>query len=86
MLRLRMANITLPADLEAWARNEVAAGRAQSVDTLVAQALHERRLLSDAHRGAVEKAYASVARGAVMSEIEVDAELDRWIAEDRATG
>ena len=39
-----MTAITLPADLEAWARAEVAAGRAESVEALVAKGLRGYRL------------------------------------------
>jgi predicted nucleotidyltransferase len=79
-----MTNILLPADIEAWARAEVSAGRAESVEILVAETLRERRTMSAAHADAVAQAYASLARGDVREEAEVDAELDRWIAEDLA--
>lgn len=36
-----MTAINLPADLEAWARAEVAAGRAESVEALVEARLRE---------------------------------------------
>lgn len=38
-----MTAINLPADLEAWARAEVAAGRAESVEALVEARLRESR-------------------------------------------
>ncbi|MGD9966293.1 MAG: hypothetical protein AB7T59_07220 [Hyphomonadaceae bacterium] len=64
----------------------MAAGKAASLDSLIEQALRERRELSDAHRELVEQAYASVGRGAVVEEADADALLDRWIAEDAAGG
>ena len=36
-----MTAITLPADLEAWARAEVSAGRAESIEALVEARLRE---------------------------------------------
>lgn len=58
-----MTAITLPADLEAWARAEVAAGRAESVEALVADALKERRAELEYVRGKLDEARASVAAG-----------------------
>lgn len=55
--------VKLPADLEAWARAEVAAGRAESVDVVVEQALRERRAELDYVRGKLDEARASAARG-----------------------
>lgn len=40
-----MNTITLPADLEAWAQAEVAAGRAANISELVAEAMAESRAL-----------------------------------------
>jgi len=58
-----MIAITLPADLEAWARAEVAAGRADSVEALVADALGERRAEIEYVRAKLDEARASLARG-----------------------
>lgn len=58
-----MTAITLPPDLEAWARAEVAAGRAASVEALVADALEARRAEIDHVRGKLDEARASIARG-----------------------
>lgn len=58
-----MTAITLPADLEAWAQAEVAAGRAESVEALVAAALQERRAEIEYARGKLDEARASLARG-----------------------
>lgn len=77
--------ITLPKDIEGWAREEVAAGRAESVEAFVGGALREFRSMAAGHKTLVEQAYQSLARGEVSEEADVDAELDRWIAEDVAT-
>ncbi len=61
--------IPLPAQFEAWAKTEVAAGRAQSVEQIAAQAL-------EAHRLQVEKFRASL-DGAVA-----EADHDGWIEGD----
>lgn len=58
-----MTAIKLPADLEAWARAEVAAGRAESVEALVAEALRERRAEIEYVREKLDEARASLARG-----------------------
>jgi hypothetical protein len=76
-----MTAITLPADLEAWARAEVAAGRAESVEALVAQAVRERRAEVEYVRGKLDEARASLARGEWLDGDVVLAELDEWIAE-----
>lgn len=73
--------VTLPADLEAWARAEVAAGRAESVEALVADALRERKEEIDYVRGKLNEARASIAKGDVVDGDVVLAELDKWIAE-----
>lgn len=77
-------SVTLPKDLEAWAKAEVSAGRAESVESLVAESLKERRSMSARHKVLIEDAYRAVALGAVIEEGDVDAELDSWIAEDLA--
>lgn len=76
-----MTAITLPPDLEAWARAEVAAGRAASVEALVAQALQARRAEVDYVRGKLDEARASLARGEGIDGDIFLAELDGWIAE-----
>ncbi len=58
-----MTAITLPPDLLAWARAEVAAGRAESVEALVAAAVHERRAEIEYVRGKLDEARAGLARG-----------------------
>ena len=76
-----MTAITLPPDLEAWACAEVEAGRAESVEALVAQALQERRSEMEYVRGKLDEARASLARGEGFDGEVVLAELDQWIAE-----
>lgn len=79
-----MVTITLPDDIEAWARAEVAAGRATSIEEFVTSLVRERRAIEDSHRALVLEAYESVAQGRIHEGADVDAELDRWIAEDLA--
>jgi Arc/MetJ-type ribon-helix-helix transcriptional regulator len=50
MVLFMTTSVTLPHDLEAWARAEVAAGRAESVEALVADALRERQKWDDFRR------------------------------------
>ncbi len=79
-----MVTITLPNDLEAWAREQVATGRASTIDALIAEALREHRHTFASHKALLVEAYGQLARGELVSEQELDAELDSWIAEDRA--
>lgn len=58
-----MTDVTLPAELEAWARAEVAAGRAESVEALVADALADRRAEIEYVRGKLDEARSGLARG-----------------------
>jgi len=79
-----MVTITLPDDIEAWARAEVAAGRARSIEEFVTSWLREVRASDSGHRALVLEAYESIAQGRVHDGADIDAELDRWIAEDLA--
>lgn len=79
-----MTAITLPPDLEGWARAEVAAGRAESVDALVADALAERRAEIEYVRTKLDEARASLARGEGIPLEEAFRQIDAWIAEDEA--
>jgi predicted transcriptional regulator len=79
-----MTTITLPADLEAWAQAEVAAGRAESVDALVAKAVEERCAEIEYVRAKLDEARASVAAGRTVSLEEAFKEIDAWIEEDEA--
>jgi hypothetical protein len=58
--------ITLPADLEAWARAEVAAGRGSSVAEVAANAIARYRAQMEALRRSLDDA-------------ESEAERDRWL-------
>jgi antitoxin ParD1/3/4 len=64
-------NITLPADQQKWLEAEVAAGHFESIDDALAAAVAELMSTDDDDlawaRPYVEKARASVARGAVIS-------------------
>ena len=71
-----MTTITLPKDLADWARAEVAAGRAGSIDDLVAGALRERRDQIDYIRDKLDDARASVARGEGVPLEDFLAEID----------
>lgn len=75
-----MITLTLPEDIEAWARAEVSAGRAASVESLIASVLRERA--NDPHAELVREAYRSVQRGDLIDEDAMDAELGAWIAAD----
>lgn len=79
-----MTAVTLPADLEAWARAEVAAGRAESVEALVADALRERQAEIEFVRSKLDEARASLARGEGIPLKEAFRRIDQWIAEDEA--
>ena len=79
-----MVTITLPDDLEAWAKAEVAAGRARSIEEFVTSWLRKQLAVDDAHRTLVQAAYDSASQGRVHDGVDIDAELDRWIAEDLA--
>lgn len=58
-----MTAITLPKDLEDWARAEVAAGRAKNMDELIARALETHRAAVGDVRSLLDEARAQVARG-----------------------
>jgi|JI10StandDraft_1071094.scaffolds.fasta_scaffold805921_2 Arc/MetJ-type ribon-helix-helix transcriptional regulator len=74
-----MTTITLPKDLEDWARAEVAAGRAVNVEALVESRLREVRDVWDAHQPLVAQAWAQMERGEVVDEKDADAVIDALI-------
>ena len=74
-----MTPINLPKDLEDWARAEVAAGRAASVDDLVARTLRDWRDVHEHHRVLVGEAYAQVERGEAINEDAADSFIDALI-------
>lgn len=63
-----MTAITLPPDLEAWARAEVAAGRAESVEALVEARLRESQRWEAFRRS--------------LDEAEAEADRDGWLEAD----
>jgi hypothetical protein len=76
-----MTAIALPADLEAWARAEVAAGRAESVEAAIARSVRGYRFASEAFRKSLDDAVAEADRdGWIPSDVFMR-ELDQWIAE-----
>ena len=79
-----MTTITLPKDLEDWARAEVAAGRASGVGDLIAGIVRAHRETMDGHRALVAEAYRSLERGGGVEEAEADAIIDGWLAQDLA--
>jgi lambda repressor-like predicted transcriptional regulator len=78
-----MTPITLPKHLEDWARAEVAAGRSQSIDALVAETLEARRASADL-RGLLDHARAQAAQGLTTPAADVVADLRRRAAALRA--
>jgi Arc/MetJ-type ribon-helix-helix transcriptional regulator len=57
-----MTSITLPDDLEAWARAEVAAGRAESVEHAARKAIAGYRAQTEAFRRSLDEAEAEADR------------------------
>ncbi len=76
-----MTAITLPADLEAWARAEVAAGRAESVEAAIAKGVRGYRLATDAFRKSLDDAKAEADRDGWIPGDAFLQELDQWIAD-----
>jgi predicted transcriptional regulator len=70
-----MNAITLPKDLEAWAEAEVAAGRADSVETLTAKAVAGYRRQLAQLRESLDAAEAEAEAGNVHTLDEVFADL-----------
>ena len=79
-----MTPITLPKDLEDWARAEVAAGRAASLDDLIALALEDRRAAADDIKALLDDARAQGARGEAVDAATVIIDLRRRAAALRA--
>lgn len=76
-----MTAITLPADLEAWARAEVAAGRAQSVEAVVAKGLRGYRLGMETFRRSLDDAVAEADRDGWIPADDLLRDLDQWIGD-----
>jgi hypothetical protein len=70
-----MTSITLPADLEAWARAEVAAGRADSVEHAAQKAIAGYRSQMEAFRRTLDDAEAEADRDGWLPASEVTARL-----------
>ncbi len=71
-----MTAITLPKNLEAWAEAEVAAGRAESVEVLTADAVAGYRRQLEALRASLDAAEAEIAAGQGIPAEVVFAELE----------
>lgn len=78
-----MTAIILPADLEAWARAEVAAGRGNSVEDVAKNAISRYRIQMEAFRRSLDEAEAEADREGSLDAEAVFAELKARYA-DRA--
>ena len=76
-----MTAITLPADLEAWARAEVAAGRAESVETAIAKGVRGYQLATETFRRSLDEARAEADRDGWIPGDQFLSELDQWVAD-----
>lgn len=74
-----MTTINLPADLEAWARAEVAAGHAESVEAAIAKGVRGYQLATDAFRKSLDDAVAEADRDGWIPAEEFFRDLDQWI-------
>jgi hypothetical protein len=73
--------ITLPADLEAWARAEVEAGRAGSMEAAIAQGVRGYRLATETFRKSLDAAEAEADRDGWIPGDQFMRELDQWIVD-----
>ena len=71
--------ITLPADLEAWARAEVEAGHAESVEAAIAKGVRGYRLAMETFRKSLDDAEAEADRDGWIPGDQFMRELDQWI-------
>jgi predicted transcriptional regulator len=71
-----MTAIILPTHLETWAEAEVAAGRAESIESLTVKAIEGYRRAMDAFRKTLEDASAEAKAGLVIPLEQVVAELE----------
>ena len=76
-----MTTITLPKDLEDWARAEVAAGRAASVEHAVTKGVRGYRLGIEAFRKSLDDAEAEANRDGWIPAEAFRRELDLWICD-----
>lgn len=70
-----MTAITLPPDLLAWARAEVAAGRGASIEDVAKNAIARYRAQMEAFRGSLDEAEAEADREGALDAQAVFAEL-----------
>jgi Arc/MetJ-type ribon-helix-helix transcriptional regulator len=76
-----MTTITLPKDLEDWARAEVAAGRAASVEQAVTRGVRGYRRAMETFRQSLDDAEAEADRDGWIPGDAFMRELDGWIAD-----
>lgn len=76
-----MTSITLPADLEAWARAEVAAGRGKTVEDVANNAIARYRAQMETFRRSLDEAEAEADREGALDSEAVFAELKARYAE-----
>lgn len=81
MLKSGMTAINLPADLEAWAHAEVAAGRAESVEAAIAKGVRGYQLATETFRKSLDEARAEADRSGWIAGDDFLRELDQWVAE-----
>jgi len=72
-------SITLPDDLDAWLRGEVAAGRAADASEIVTRALRDWRAYWSDHSALVAEANEQLRRGEGVDEADADAFIDKLI-------
>jgi Arc/MetJ-type ribon-helix-helix transcriptional regulator len=70
-----MTAITLPPDLEAWARAEVAAGRGASIEEVAKNAITRYRVQMEKFRRSLDEAEAEADREGALDAEAVFAEL-----------
>lgn len=76
-----MTAITLPADLEAWARAELAAGRGASIEEVATRAIAGYRAQVEAFRNSLDEAEAEADREGWLDAEVVFAELKALYAD-----
>lgn len=76
-----MTTITLPAELEAWAHAEVAAGRGANVEDVATKAIARYRAQMEAFRKSLDEAEAEADREGALDIDVVFAELKARYAE-----
>jgi Arc/MetJ-type ribon-helix-helix transcriptional regulator len=77
-----MSALTLPAELDDWVRSEVAAGRAESPDSVVAKAVSGYRYQIEALRKSLDDAVVESERDGYLTEEQAFEELDRLFPDE----